>query len=157
MTIKTFRIPRLVFFLICFVLAVSCQAENADSDETSTISESESIISIAMEDLSQRTGDTVSDIELVSIEKSDPETPVGTSTEQRETSDPTIDYKYVVILQISDQLYKYQINQNEEIELVQTADATAETTTTNIPTITDGTIPIIPGEIMDGKPWMPVD
>ncbi|MGD8603756.1 MAG: hypothetical protein PVF49_04200 [Anaerolineales bacterium] len=151
---------RKILFLLIALLVASCSTSESMAGESTEITSptSEAIsqplpteyagigmVELAVRDLAFRTQQELNDIGVISIESVEwPDSGLGCPM-------PGVDYAqvltpgYRITLKADGQLYTYHTNTEQSLVLCQ--DGVPE-----LPTI-----PVNPGEIQDGEPWMPVD
>ena len=104
------------------------------------------VVELAKEDLARRLGISVSEISLISVEAVDwPDTSLGCPQPGMMYAQ-VITPGYLIVLEAKGQAYEYHTDTEQWAVLC------GENGPTAYPTI-----PVKPGEIDDGEPWLPVD
>jgi hypothetical protein len=146
----------LVVLVVVLSLA-GCRGVDEEENQTTPIPGSEAQVSHARLDLSQRTGLDSSDIELVSVQAVNfNDTSLGV-TRPGEVYAPVITPGYVIQLEAADQVYQYHTDKEDRLVIYQITVTSTTSVSNTTSTLTETVFPVIPGEIMDGKPWMPAD
>jgi hypothetical protein len=149
-------------YLLLIVLTVilslaGCRGRDDEGNQTTPVPGSEAQVSLARQDLSQRTGLDSSAIELVSVQEVNfNDTSLGV-TRPGEVYAPVVTPGYVIQLEADDQVYQYHTDKEDRLVIYQITVTSTTSVSNTTSTLTETVFPVIPGEIMDGKPWMPVD
>jgi len=155
---KMKRLAWLSIALLLVAVLASCRSSTKTESNNTTLPGSEVLVEKAKLDLASHLNISSSAITLVSVDSVNfADTSLGVP-QPGQMYAQVITPGFIIKLKANGQQYQYNTDQiNTIICNLNPTITTSTSTTTGIADPTDVTIPVDPGKIMDGKPWVPAN